>query len=300
MLEVKRLNKSFGQMQAVNDLSFQIEDGQILGLIGQNGAGKTTTFRMILGLMQADQGEVLWNGEPIGPKHQNLIGYLPEERGLYPKETVEHQIIYFGNLRGIPAPKLKQEVDAWLEKFAVKGKKSDKIKSLSKGNQQKVQLITTLIHRPKLVILDEPFSGLDPLNADIMKQAILELKKAGACVIFSSHNMANVEELCDQLLMIKDGKEVLAGMVTDIRESFGRIKVFLEAQVTLAELEALPYVEKVKEKQKLFEVTLTTPEAGKELFKFALKDDYIATFSQQPLSLEEIFKLKAGQVKRDE
>lgn len=299
MLEVRQLTKSFGQMQAVKELSFQIEDGQILGLIGQNGAGKTTTFRMILGLMQADQGEVLWNGEPIGPKHQNLIGYLPEERGLYPKETIEHQIIYFGTLRGRSASKLKREIDPWLEKFAVKGKKNDKIKSLSKGNQQKVQLITTLIHHPRLVILDEPFSGLDPINADIMKQAILDLKKAGACVIFSSHNMANVEELCDQLLMIKDGKEVLAGTVTAIRESFGRIKVFLEAPVTAASLNTLPYVKAVKQHGKLYEVTLTTPEAGKELFKFALKDDYITTFSQQPLTLEEIFKLKAGQVKKN-
>ena len=159
MLVVEHLAKNFGTLKAVQDLSFEIKDGEILGLVGQNGSGKTTTFRMLLGLMQPTAGKVLWNGEKIGEKQKDLIGYLPEERGLYPKETIEQQVMYFGKLRGKAPREIKEKLDYWMDHLQVKGKKNDKIKSLSKGNQQKVQLITTLIHEPKLVILDEPLVG---------------------------------------------------------------------------------------------------------------------------------------------
>lgn len=296
MLTVNNLVKNFGDLRAVSAMSFQINDGEILGLVGPNGAGKTTTFRMLLGLMRPDEGEVLWNGAPLNDKVRDLIGYLPEERGLYPKETVEHQIVYFGSLRGKDPKELKPKVDEWLTKLKVKGKKSSKIKELSKGNQQKVQLITTLIHEPKLVILDEPFSGLDPINADIMKDAIIELRKQGACVIFSSHNMDNVEKICDRLLMIKNGQQIMTGSVDEIKESFGRTKVFLESNLTKSEIMAVPGVLNVKAQGKVFEVKLADPAVGKELFKLATKDGYIPTFSQQTLTLEEIFKLKVGEL----
>lgn len=296
MLTVNNLVKNFGDLRAVSAMSFQINDGEILGLVGPNGAGKTTTFRMLLGLMRPDEGEVLWNGAPLNDKIRDLIGYLPEERGLYPKETVEHQIVYFGSLRGKDPKELKPKVDEWLTKLKVKGKKSSKIKELSKGNQQKVQLITTLIHEPKLVILDEPFSGLDPINADIMKDAIIELRKQGACVIFSSHNMDNVEKICDRLLMIKNGQQIMTGSVDEIKESFGRTKVFLESNLTKSEIMAVPGVLDVKAQGKVFEVKLADPAVGKELFKLATKDGYIPTFSQQTLTLEEIFKLKVGEL----
>ncbi|MBD5068784.1 MAG: ABC transporter ATP-binding protein [Lactobacillus sp.] len=296
MLTVNNLVKNFGDLRAVSAMSFQINDGEILGLVGPNGAGKTTTFRMLLGLMRPDEGEVLWNGAPLNDKVRDLIGYLPEERGLYPKETVEHQIVYFGSLRGKDPKELKPKVDEWLTKLKVKGKKSSKIKELSKGNQQKVQLITTLIHEPKLVILDEPFSGLDPINADIMKDAIIELRKQGACVIFSSHNMDNVEKICDRLLMIKNGQQIMTGSVDEIKESFGRTKVFLESNLTKSEIMAVPGVLDVKAQGKVFEVKLADPAVGKELFKLATKDGYIPTFSQQTLTLEEIFKLKVGEL----
>lgn len=296
MLTVNNLVKNFGDLRAVSAMSFQINDGEILGLVGPNGAGKTTTFRMLLGLMRPDEGEVLWNGAPLNDKVRDLIGYLPEERGLYPKETVEHQIVYFGSLRGKDPKELKPKVDEWLTKLKVKGKKSSKIKELSKGNQQKVQLITTLIHEPKLVILDEPFSGLDPINADIMKDAIIELRKQGACVIFSSHNMDNVEKICDRLLMIKNGQQIMTGSVDEIKESFGRTKVFLESNLTKSEIMAVPGVLDVKAQGKVFEVKLVDPAVGKELFKLATKDGYIPTFSQQTLTLEEIFKLKVGEL----
>ena len=232
MLEAKNLKKSFGDLTAVNDVSFTIKQGEILGMIGQNGAGKTTTFRLILDFLTADSGEVLWNGKPLTKEDYNVIGYLPEERGLYPKVTIEDQLIYFARLRGKTKKEVKPLIDMWMEKFQVKGKKTDKVKALSKGNQQKVQLIATLLHDPKLVILDEPFSGLDPVNAGLLEAGIKELKDRGACVIFSSHNMNNVEEICDHLLMLRDGSAVLKGTVKEIREQFGRTKLFLETTMS--------------------------------------------------------------------
>ena len=227
MLEVKDLVKTFGDYTAVDHVSFQIPDGKIMGLIGQNGAGKTTTFRLILDFLTQDQGEVLWNGQPLGEKDYDIIGYLPEERGLYPKVTIQEQLLYFAELRGKKRKEIEPKIDFWMEKFQVKGKKTDKVKSLSKGNQQKVQLIATLIHEPKLIILDEPFSGLDPVNAELLKDGIIELKEHGSCVIFSSHNMDNVEKICDHLIMLRNGKMVLSGKVHEIRNSFGRTKLFL-------------------------------------------------------------------------
>lgn len=184
-----------------------------------------------------------------------------------------------------------------MEKFQVKGKKTDKVKSLSKGNQQKVQLIATLIHEPKLIILDEPFSGLDPVNAELLKDGIIELKEKGSCVIFSSHNMDNVEKICDHLIMLRNGKMVLDGKVHEIRESFGRTKVFLESDLTqqdVAEIEGVKNVT-LHEDQTL-EVTLEDPEAGKEIFTRATQFGYIPMFNQQPPTLEEIFKMKAGEM----
>lgn len=295
MLEVHELVKTFGTLTAVDRLSLQIQDGQILGLIGQNGAGKTTTFRLILDFLNQDSGTVKWNGHELTDKDYNTIGYLPEERGLYPKLSIQDQLLYFAALRGKSKKEIEPKIDAWMEKFQVKGKKTDKVKSLSKGNQQKVQLIATLIHEPKLVILDEPFSGLDPVNAELLKNGILELKEQGSCVIFSSHNMENVEQICDHLIMLRNGQTVLNGSVQEIRESFGRTKLFLEAPVTRTELETIPGLHIVKEDNHRFELTLDHPEIGKEVFTLATKQGYIPMFNQQPPTLEEIFKRKAGE-----
>ncbi|MBO0481570.1 ABC transporter ATP-binding protein [Candidatus Enterococcus courvalinii] len=296
MLEVTDLVKTFGDYTAVDHVSFRIPDGKIMGLIGQNGAGKTTTFRLILDFLTQDQGEILWNGKPLGEKEYDIIGYLPEERGLYPKVTIQDQLIYFAELRGKTRKEIEPKIDFWMEKFQVKGKKTDKVKSLSKGNQQKVQLIATLIHEPKLIILDEPFSGLDPVNAELLKDGILELKAKGSCVIFSSHNMDNVEKICDHLIMLRNGKMVLNGKVHEIRESFGRTKLFLESDLTQAEVAGVEGVQKVvKREDDSLEITLSDPEAGKEIFTRATQFGYIPMFNQQPPTLEEIFKLKAGE-----
>ncbi|MGB3160844.1 MAG: ABC transporter ATP-binding protein [Carnobacterium sp.] len=295
MLEIKNIKKTFGSLTAVDQVSFSIRDGEIMGIIGQNGAGKTTVFRLILNFLTADEGTVLWNGHPLKKTDYDIIGYLPEERGLYPKVTIEDQIIYFARLRGKTKKEIKPLIDSWMKKFEVKGKKTDKVKSLSKGNQQKVQLICTLIHQPKLVILDEPFSGLDPVNASLLEIGIKELKKQGACVIFSSHDMNNVEEICDSLIMLRNGEMVLEGRVHEIREKFGRTKLFLETTLSDEELLGMPGVLKLKKtKDGLTMLDLTDPECGKEIFKRVTNDGYIPTFSQQPPTLEEIFRMKAG------
>jgi ABC-2 type transport system ATP-binding protein len=297
LLEVKNLHKTFGDFVAVKDVSFTIHDGEILGLIGQNGAGKTTTFRMILDFLKKEKGSVLWNGLPLDASTYNTIGYLPEERGLYMKETIESQLYYFASLRGKNKKEIDPLIDDYMEKFQVKGKRKDKVKSLSKGNQQKVQLIATLIHDPKLVILDEPFSGLDPVNASILKDGILELKEKGASVIFSSHNMDNVEQICDELVMLRSGEMVLDGKVSDIRNSFGRTKLYVESSFTKAELENLDGVEQVEEKEmNQFLLTLENESFGKNIFEtIVARDKFIPVFNQEPPTLEEIFKMKAGE-----
>lgn len=297
MLEVEGLTKAFGEMKAVDNVSFRIPDGKILGLIGQNGAGKSTTFRLILNFLDQDKGTISWNGQLINEEDYNIIGYLPEERGLYPKVTIEDQLIYFGRLRGKSKKEIVPLIDKWMEKFQVKGKKTDKVKSLSKGNQQKVQLISTLIHEPKLVILDEPFSGLDPVNAELLKQGIIELKDQGSCVIFSSHNMENVEQICDHLVMLKNGKMVLNGRVDEIREQFGRTQLQIETTISKEELESISGVLEVIEKRtNVFNIRLEDPSVGKVIFDKALElTNYLPVFNQQPPTLEEIFKLKVGE-----
>ena len=295
MLEVKNLRKTFGELVAVDDLSFTIEDGEILGFIGQNGSGKTTTFRLILDFLMQDSGSVLWNGNPLSSDEYNIIGYLPEERGLYPKDSIETQLRFFGQLRGKTRKEIDEKIDYWMEKFEVKGKRTDKVKTLSKGNQQKVQLIATLIHEPKLVILDEPFSGLDPVNAELLKTAVAELREQKVCVVFSDHNMMNVEKMVDKMIMVKEGKKILDGTVDAVRQSFGRTKVFIEAPVSEEELLQLEGVKEVQvERNGTYELTLENEAAGKAVFDYVTQSGYIQMFSQQPPSLEEIFKMKAG------
>lgn len=297
MLEVEGLEKSFGNLKAVDDISFKIEPGKIMGLIGQNGSGKTTTFRIILKLLTQDAGTVMWKGKRYSKEFFDQVGYLPEERGLNQKMTIEHQILYFAELRGKKKVDINPLIDMWLDDFQVVGGRKDKIKSLSKGNQQKVQLITTLIHEPDLIILDEPFSGLDPVNAELLEEGIRKARDRGACIIFSSHNMNNVEELCDSMVMLKEGRQVLYGTIHEIRESFGRTRLFLESPLTKEDLLAVDGVLEVTEvNHGTYHIVLDDAEVGREIFELATKEGYIPTFSQQPPTLEEIFKQIAGEV----
>ena len=296
MLKIEDINKNFGDLKALDHVSFDVSDGEILGLIGQNGAGKSTTFHSILNFLHY-QGKITWNDQPITESVFDEIGYLPEERSLMPKLTVEQQITYLARLKNKTAKEIKPKIDDWLKKFAVKGSKKDKIKDLSKGNQQKVQLICTLIHEPKLVILDEPFSGLDPVNADLLKQAILETKKNGAAIIFSSHDMENVEELCDKLVMLRDGQIVLNGTVREVRASFGKTRIFVTTDKEITQLAQLPHVVAAKPlEEKRFELFLDDENAGKEVFAEVTDGQYIEEFSQQPPTLNEIFRQKAGKI----
>ncbi|EUJ32017.1 ABC transporter ATP-binding protein [Listeria floridensis FSL S10-1187] len=295
-LELEQVTKAFGTKIAVDDLSFKVEHGKILGLIGQNGAGKTTTFRLILHFLEATKGQITWNGEPTNKIDPNVIGYLPEERGLYPDVTIEEQLIFFAELKGVPRKTAAAEIDHWLERAEVVGKKTDLVKTLSKGNQQKIQLISTILHKPQLLILDEPFSGLDPVNAEILKSLVFEMKAQGSAIIFSSHQMENVEELCDSLLMLKQGKTVLHGDTDSVKESFGHKRIRLKAPFSDEELLALPGVKKIThQRNDIRQLELDEENAAEQVFQFVTKDGFVPMFSLEPPTLEEIFKAKAGE-----
>lgn len=294
MLEVSNLRKSFGETVAVDGLSFTIEPGEIMGLIGQNGAGKTTTFRLILNLLVANAGQTLWNGESIGDALLDNIGYLPEERGLDEKLTVEQQLLYLGQLNGMTKREVTESIDIWMDRFEVKGDRKDKISSLSKGNQQKVQLIATLMHEPDLIILDEPFSGLDPVNAELLENGIRHAAKRGASIIFSSHNMANVESLCQSVVMLKNGRQVLGGTIDEVKSLFDRLKIYLEAPIATAELEAISGVQSVEQLDARHRLIHIEQEAvGRDVFEAAHQSGTVYQFSQQAPTLEEIFKERA-------
>lgn len=294
MLEVSNLRKSFGETVAVDGLSFTIEPGEIMGLIGQNGAGKTTTFRLVLNLLVANAGQTLWNGESIGEALLDNIGYLPEERGLDEKLTVEQQLLYLGQLNGMTKREVTESIDIWMERFQVKGERKDKISSLSKGNQQKVQLIATLMHEPDLIILDEPFSGLDPVNAELLEDGIRRAAKRGASIIFSSHNMANVESLCQSVVMLKNGRQVLGGTIDEVKSLFDRLKIYLEAPIATAELEAISGVQSVEQLDARHRLIHIEQEAvGRDIFEAAHQSGTVYQFSQQAPTLEEIFKERA-------
>lgn len=296
MLELTGITKSFGGQVAVADESFTVAPGEIMGLIGQNGAGKTTTFRMVLGFIRPDQGEVRWAGKPIAQIDRDIIGYLPEERGLYPKMTVADQVQFFGQLHGMSKAQVAAALPEWMARFEVKGKPTDKVKDLSKGNQQKVQLICALIFQPRLLILDEPFSGLDPVNASLLEDGIHALQQSGAAIIFSSHDMSNVEALSDHLVMLKNGHTVLSGTVAAIREAYGRTRITLEQPgLDEAALRALPGVVAVVRRGEHYTLRLSDPAAGRAIFQAVSQGGYIPEFSQQAPDLDEIFRLKVGE-----
>ncbi|MGG2113308.1 ATP-binding cassette domain-containing protein [Lysinibacillus pakistanensis] len=217
--KIENLNKSFGSKKAVNNISIRLEEGQILGMLGRNGAGKTTTIRMMLDLIPKDSGQILWKGKPFSKKNLK-IGYLPEERGLYAKMNVLDQIIYFGMLEGMNKKEAKREAIKWLEKLEISYAAKKRTEQLSKGNQQKVQLITAIIHDPEFIILDEPFSGLDPVNADMLKNVVKELIVQKKTIIFCSHQMEQVESFCNQICILKDGNLIVSDQLVNVKKSY--------------------------------------------------------------------------------
>ena len=225
-LEVKDLRKSFGDKEVLHGISFSIESGKALGLLGRNGAGKTTTIRILMDVFHANSGTITVDRRPFHPK-QFRIGYLPEERGLYPKKGVEEQLMYLAQLRGSSRADAKQQTMRWLKRLGVEEYAQNRLETLSKGNQQKVQLAQTLVCDPDLVILDEPFSGLDPVNSQILKDVIQEQIEAGKLVIFSSHQMSYVEEFCEDIVLINRGEIVLSGALSQIKRAYGKNRLII-------------------------------------------------------------------------
>ncbi|MFZ7176297.1 ABC transporter ATP-binding protein [Streptococcus hyovaginalis] len=293
MIRISDLRKNYGKKHVLKGMSFEIPSSSIYGLVGKNGAGKTTLFHAILNFV-IYSGTITLDGKPLTTETNAQIGYLPEERSLMPKLTVFDQVRYLASLKGMSRKEVTEKLPLWMEKLAVKGKMTDKIKSLSKGNQQKIQLIITLIHEPDLIILDEPFSGLDPVNTALLKEIILAEKERGATIIFSDHVMTNVEELCDGLVMISDGQVALNGSIQAIRESFGRTRLFVSKDIPRERLENLPHVRSISEtKANTWRLVLDDEAAGPELFQLISGGHYLATFNQQAPTIDEIFKMKA-------
>lgn len=220
ILELNNVVKTYENHTAVDGVSFDVPKGRIFGLLGPNGAGKTSLIRIITTITRADGGTVLFNGEPLGARHPEAIGYMPEERGLYKKMKVGEHLIYLAQLKGLSARQAKSEIDYWFDKFGIQDWWNKKIEELSKGMQQKIQFIATVIHKPNLLILDEPFSGLDPVNTNLIKDEIYQLNQQGTSIIFSTHRMEQVEEVCEDIVLISKGKNILSGSVKDVKNRF--------------------------------------------------------------------------------
>ncbi|WP_078381567.1 ABC transporter ATP-binding protein [Sutcliffiella halmapala] len=293
-LQIQGVTKKFGNHVAVDDLSLEIPESEMFGFLGANGAGKTTTFRMILGLLEATNGKISWAGKPITYKESHLVGYLPEERGLYPKLTVKEQLIYLGRLRGMEKSEILKQLDYWLERFKVPEYLNKKVEELSKGNQQKIQFIASTIHRPKLLILDEPFSGLDPLNVELLKEAVLDLKNQGTSIVFASHRMEHVEELCEHLCIMHHGKPVVHGSLRDIKRSFGRKNVIIHADFDLDYLTSTRGVTKAKNTAEGIILQIDDEAVSQEILKQITGKGNVRKFILEEPSLNDIFIEKVG------
>lgn len=300
-LEIKNLRKSFSGNEVLHGISFSVESGKALGLLGRNGAGKTTTIRILMDVFKGDSGEILIDGKPFKPTNYQ-IGYLPEERGLYPKKKVTEQIVYLASLRGTSKKEAKENTLKWLKRLGIEEYENRKLDTLSKGNQQKVQLAQTLVCNPEIVILDEPFSGLDPVNAQILKDVVNDLITDNKIVIFSSHQMSYVEEFCEDIAIINKGDIALSGNLKEIKKDFGRNRIILSANnYTLEELKEiceskfsnLVIVYEVKKDFLVLELSKNSTK--NELLKTIINSDIdIEKFSIYEPSLTDIFVLKAG------
>lgn len=295
MLKVKNVTKYYGDFLAVDNLSFEVKPGEIFGLLGVNGAGKTTTFRMIMGLLEPTSGSVTLDGKKIDYNITDEIGFLTEERSLLTKLTVKEQCLFYGTLKGMEEDAILERLNYLLEKFGVSEYLNRKIKELSKGNQQKIQFITAIINKPKLLILDEPFSGLDPFNVELFKQEIIELSNQGSMIIFSSHRMEHVELFCKKLVILMHGKDVLSGYLKDIKEQYQKKNIMVKAKITKKELLNIPGVIDVITKADEFEVKIEDISKVKNVFEVISKKEKVTKFVVEEPSLNEIFVAKVGE-----
>jgi len=290
ILEVQRLKKYFATQKAVDDISFQLKQGSIFGLLGPNGAGKTTLIRMITGIFYPDEGNILFEGRPFDPLNDILhIGYMPEERGLYKKMKIGEQAVYLAQLKGLSKQDAMQKVKEWFIKFEMESWWNKKVEDLSKGMGQKLQFVITVLHEPRLIILDEPFSGLDPVNSQLIKNEIFNLAKKGSTIIFSTHRMEQVEEICDHIILVNKGTKILDGSVSDVKQQFKEnlFAIGLEQADSLA---ASPAFEIVGSKDCNLVVKIREGYRSNDVLEhFIRQDNNITLFTEILPSLNDIF-----------
>lgn len=294
MLVVQNISKMYGNLKAVDNLSFEVKDGEIFGLLGENGAGKTTTFRIIMGLIDANSGTVLLDDQKIGYNLSDKIGFVTEERSLLTKLTVKEQIEFYGTLKSLEKEEIEKRLDYWLERFEITSYKNRKIKELSKGNQQKIQFISAIINEPKLLILDEPFTGLDPINVKLMKDAIYDLKKKGCSIIFSSHQMEYIEDFCEKLVILVKGKSILEGSLKDIKESYAKKNILIRGEgIDLDKIKKIKGVLSVQKVKGDYEVKIASIDVASKVFD-SIKNNNITKYDVAEPTLNEIFIEKVG------
>lgn len=294
VLEVNDISKSFGDIKAVDSISFKVEQGHIYGVLGPNGAGKTTTIRMIMNILIPDSGSILLFDQKMSDALKSRIGYLPEERGLYQKMKVGELLKFMGELRGLTVNEAKLKGNEWLSKFDLTDWAEKKVEELSKGMQQKLQLISTFIHNPDLIILDEPFSGLDPVNVNLVKNIMLELKEQGKAIMFSTHIMEAAEKLCDEILMINHGKKALDGELQQIQTKHGKNSLHLEYEGDGAFIKSLPMIDKFDDYGNYIEVRLKDGFKPNDFLKAVIDKVQVSKMQSQKSSLNEIFISLAG------
>lgn len=295
MLKVEKVTKFYGTLKAVDNLSFEVNNGEIFGLLGLNGAGKTTTFRMIMGLIDDYSGNITLDGEKINYNITDKIGFLTEERSLLTKMTVYDQVMFYGILKGMKENSIKEKLDYWLKRFDIIEYKNKKIKELSKGNQQKIQFICSIIHEPKLLILDEPFSGLDPINVELFKNIILEYKNKGTSIIFSSHRMEHVEMFCEKLVVLVKGKSVLSGYLKEIKDEYKKKNIIVSGDIDKTKIKKLDGVIGIEKNKDEYIIKIKNNSYVTKLFKEISKYDNITKFVVEDASLNEIFIEKVGE-----
>lgn len=291
-LDIRDVSKSFGDFKAVDDISFTVKPGTIFGFLGTNGAGKTTTMRMILDIIRADSGSITWNGTPTRDLPRAEFGYLPEERGLYPKMVVEDQLLFLAQLYGADRKAAQAELDVWLKRLDVEENRRKTIEQLSKGNQQKIQFLAAMLHDPEILILDEPFSGLDPVNAEQMKDAFREMRDRGKTIIFSTHQLDDAQELSSDVAIIHRGHLVASGSVQDVRQSTGEhyVRLGVAGNPELVWLEDHPQVQVVHRYADFVEIAVPDERIAQTLLQDAVRRDLPVTrFSIDYPSLNDVF-----------
>ena len=295
MLKLEHVTKYYDDFRAVNDISFEIHEGEVFGLLGVNGAGKTTTFRMIMGLLDKTEGEITLDGKKIDYSVTDKIGFLTEERSLLPSKTVLEQAIYYGVLKGLTEKQVEERLDEYLKEFNIEEYKNKKIKELSKGNQQKIQFIISVLHKPKLLILDEPFSGLDPINVEMFKKVILRLKKENTIIIFSSHMMEHVEYFCDSLIILVRGTAVLSGKLSKIKSDYRRKNIKVIADLDVEDIKKTKGVVSVEKNKDEYTIKIEDISYVSKVFKKLEKCENVVKFVVEEPTLNEIFIDKVGE-----